>query len=359
MPFGIADTSVSKTSSKITKWATGAVAVVALLFAAAGAAETARAEFVIGVGVTSNGLKAQEGQEIRSSAEREILRINAAGGIDGESVQLVVEDDGCTAEGGARVAASFVRQRAALVLGHPCSNSAIAAAKTYALAGVWFVAIGAGHPDLTIKRAGATIFRLGGRDDRQAGDTVATLLANFWGKRIAIVHDRTAFARSLADGVARGLKAAEQPAIAMDGIIAGKMHYKDLAGRIKSGRVDAIYFAGFPNEYDILRSDLKEAGVAVQIVACDAAATGAMAGESALRLLEPHDALDGSRVFMVRRTGFATGPAELVLAVLGAFQKSARNLTAFTSLLEVDTGGDSQNATFVPALKPCASGDCP
>jgi branched-chain amino acid transport system substrate-binding protein len=362
--------------------ATAGIAAVAFCCAAFGQfawVDDARAELVVGVGVPSRGLKSQAGHDIRSAAEREVLRINAAGGIDGETLQLAVEDDDCTGEGGARVAASFVRQRAMLVLGHPCSNAAIAAANIYAGAGVWFVAIGAGHPDLTVKRAGATIFRLGGRDDRQAGDTAAVLLANQQGKRIAIVHDRTAYARTLADGVARGLKAAGQPAIAMEGIVAGKMHYGAAAGRLKVARAEVIYFAGFPNEYEIFRSDMKAAGIEAQIVASDAAAgnsaaegsgQGDSAGKGWVRLTsQPHHLADGSRVVMARQTNFATTCGELVLASIEAFRKSARNLTTFALMLGVDANGDSQVPAFAPAIyvpaakgsdiKACNAGDCP
>ncbi len=336
--------------------ATAAVAAVAFYctsaFEWAGAA-SARADIVVGVAVPSSGLKRQMGREIRSAAEHEVARINAAGGIDGEMVRLTVEDDDCTAQGGARVAASFVQQRAALVLGHPCSNAAMAAAKTYAAAAVWFVTIGAGHPDLTAKRAGPTVFRLGGRDDRQARDTVAVLVANLPGKRIAIVHDRTSYARTLADGVARGLKAAGQVAIAIEGIVAGKMHYSDLAGRLKSARVDAIYFAGFPTEYEILNADLKALGFEPQVIASDA-----VAGDATLHALEPHRLADHSPTIMARNTALAVNFSPLVLISLGAFKASARNLASFSSMLGVDTNGDSHSATFMPAAWACSSGDC-
>lgn len=335
-----------------------AVAAVAfccatIIIASAGAG-SARAEIVVGAGIPTAGLKAHEGRDIASAAEHEVARINAAGGIDGEKIRLAVEDDDCTVEGGTRVAASFVEQHAALVLGHPCSNAAIAAAKMYAAAGVWFVAIGAGHPDLTAKRAGTTIFRLGGRDDRQAAETVAVMTSNFAGRRIAIVHDRTAYARALADAVARGLKSAGQPAIAMEGIVAGKMQYSDVAGRLKSVRADAIYFAGFPAEYEILRSDLKRSSPEIVIIASDSAAGG-----SALHALLPHHLTDGSHFFMARHSALAANLSKLVLTSFEALKNSARNLSTFNSLLGVDANGDSQAATFVPAVRACISSNCP
>ncbi|MEQ1697235.1 MAG: ABC transporter substrate-binding protein [Hyphomicrobiaceae bacterium] len=358
--------------------ATVAIAAVAFCCTAAfewAGAATARAEIVVGVVVPSSGPRASMGRAIQPAAEREVSRINAAGGIDGEVLRLAVEDDDCTTEGGGRAAASLVRQRAVIVLGHPCSNAAIAAAKTYAAAGIWFVAIGAGHPDLTEKRAGPTIFRLGGRDDQQAADTAKAIAANLDGKRIAIVHDRTEYARTLAEGVARGLKAAGKPAVAMEGIVAGKMGYSELAGRLKSLHAGAVYFAGFPAELEILKSDLKaielgspghstpglassglassglaSSGFGIPIIASDAAANG-----SALLPSKQLPLAEGSHLIMARHLSFEATPGQLVSISFEAFKSSALNLTTFNSILGFDTNGDHKAATFVPA---CIANEC-
>lgn len=330
-------------------------AIVAVAFYCAATSNGAdaageRPEVVVGVAIPSSGVKAGMGQAIRSAALSEIARINAAGGIEGASLRAAVEDDDCTAEGGARVAASFVAQRAALVLGHPCSNAAIAAARTYAGAGVWFVAIGAGHADLTVKRAGRTIFRLGGRDDGQAADTVAVMVTGFAGKRIAVVHDRTAYARTLAEGVARGLKAAGQTAIAVEGIVAGKLGYAALIKQLTSGRAEVLYFAGFPAELAVLKSDLKVAGLLISIIASDAAA-----GDFTLQpvqIPQTHSLDNRSHLYMARYSSSAETTRIFVLASLEAFKKAAGNLNTFNSTLEVDSNGDALAATFVPACIP-------
>ena len=138
----------------------------------------------------------------------------------------------------------------------------------------------------------------------------------------------------------------------MEGIVAGKMHYGDVAGRLKAARVDVIYFAGFPNEYEVLRSDVKAAGLEAQIIASDAA-TGDMTGDIPNRGIATDGAGKGpdeSRIFMARQTNSVTTCGELVLASFEAFEKSARNLATFGSMLKVDANGDSHAATFVPTI---------
>jgi branched-chain amino acid transport system substrate-binding protein len=170
-------------------------------------------------------------------------------GSDGvNAVRLAVEDDQCTAEGGAAVAAKFVTLKVDAVVGHPCSNAAIAAAQVYAAAGIAFVAIGADHPDLTDKRAGPTIFRSSGRRDRQAADTVATFASALTGRRVAIIND-----------------------------------YSALITQLAATRIEAIYFAGFPSEAILIMKGLLDADLKALLIGCDALDDPLIAAEAGHR----------------------------------------------------------------------------
>jgi branched-chain amino acid transport system substrate-binding protein len=245
--------------------ATAALAAVAFSCAV-------RADIVIGVAVPSSGPKVDLGRAIAETVAAEIARINAAGGLNGETLTLITADDDCSSQGGAQVAADLIARKVAFVLGHPCSNAAMAAAQVYARHDILFVAVGARHPDLTAKRAGPTIFRLGGRDDRQVADTVAALAARLKGKRVAIVQDRTAYARGLATGIAAGLRNAGAANVVELPFVAGERQYAALISQIKTATTDAIYFAGFPAEAEIILTTLRATGVDALFIGCDALA---------------------------------------------------------------------------------------
>jgi branched-chain amino acid transport system substrate-binding protein len=232
-----------------------ALAAVAFSYAAYG-------DTVIGVAVPSQGSKAEVGRAILAGAYKGSDGVNA--------IRLTVEDDQCTAEGGAAVAAKFVTLKVDAVVGHPCSNAAIAAAQVYAAAGIAFVAIGADHPDLTDKRAGPTIFRSNGRRDRQAADTVATFASALTGRRVAVINDKTAYARKLADEVAAGFKAQGVSDIVTMSITAGEKDYSALITQLAATRIEAIYFAGFPSEAILIMKGLLDANVAALLIGCDA-----------------------------------------------------------------------------------------
>jgi branched-chain amino acid transport system substrate-binding protein len=190
-------------------------------------------------------------------------------------------DDGCDAaraEGAARL---IVATKPDLVLGHPCPAAAIAAARVYAAAGVLFIALGVRHPDLTAKRAGPTIFRLAGRDDRQGASAAMELLRLSPTGRVAIVQDRTAYARSLTSAVVAVFAERGLPAPAVVPIVAGRRDYDSELAKLKSAPPEAILFAGYPAEAAVVLSGLRKAGFGSAVIASDANATDEFARAAA------------------------------------------------------------------------------
>jgi ABC-type branched-subunit amino acid transport system substrate-binding protein len=233
--------------------------------------DTASGTFVIGLALASDGPHAALSRELRAAINQlvDTNRGSATPAVRAGMVVRVIEDH-CSAEGGTAAATQLVAENVRLVVGHPCSNAAIAAARVYATAGVPFLAVGARHPDLTAKRAGPMIFRLGGRDDRQASDTVAAIAAAAKGKRVAIVHDRTRYARSLATEVGRGLQSAGAHSVTIQGIVAGEQEYPTLTAWLQSHKPELVYFSGYPAEAAIVATSLSANRIGAIFVLSDA-----------------------------------------------------------------------------------------
>lgn len=233
--------------------------------------DTTSETFVIGLALASDGPHAALSRELRAAIDQlvDTNRGSATPAVRAGMVVRVIEDH-CSAEGGTAAATQLVAGNVRLVVGHPCSNAAIAAARVYATAGVPFLAVGARHPDLTAKRAGPMIFRLGGRDDRQASDTVAAIAAAAKGKRVAIVHDRTRYARSLATEVGRGLQSAGAHSVIIQGIVAGEQEYPTLTAWLQSHKPELVYFSGYPAEAAIVATSLSANRIGAIFVLSDA-----------------------------------------------------------------------------------------
>ena len=236
-------------------------------------ASPAQAEIVVGLAIPASGREQATGAALRTAAERAIAELNAAGGVLGETVKLAVVDDLCSDAGAISAANAFMRARAKLVTGHPCTKAALAAAQVYGPAGMLFIATATRHPALTDKRAGKTIFRLSGRDDQQAVDAANWLLAQSGTGPIAIVLDKTAYSRGLATGAAAALVAKTQPPPLDFPITAGENVYAPVIAKLKELKPRAVFFAGYPAEANIVVTALRDAGLTQPVLGSDSLAT--------------------------------------------------------------------------------------
>ncbi|MBX9926283.1 MAG: ABC transporter substrate-binding protein [Hyphomicrobiaceae bacterium] len=222
---------------------------VARTSATAGAAMSAADGLIIGLVVPSVGPAAKLSAALQTAIETEI------GALTPKPV-LHVETDRCSSSGAEEAARRLVARGVTLVIGHPCSNAAISAAKVYAAARIPFVAVGARHPDLTDKRAGPLVFRLAGRDDQQTADTVAALGDRIKGRKFAIIHDRTRAQRRLAEAFAAAIRPAAAD-VQVFPIVAGEKGYDALITALRVRNPDAVYFALFPPEARLVARGLR------------------------------------------------------------------------------------------------------
>jgi branched-chain amino acid transport system substrate-binding protein len=251
---------------------------LALALAAAAGLSTvlpaaAVAEVRVGLAVPLSGRMAPVGRAMQSALEAAVADANAAGGVLGQRVVLATEDDGCSSAVAQGAASALVADKAALVIGHPCSSAAIAALPLYGQAGVLLIAVGARHPDVTRAAASAAVLRLAGRDDGQGDAAAHWLLSHAPSRRVTIIHDRTGYARAIAEGAAATLKTAGAEPVSLIPIIAGKRDYEDIVLRLKEDRAEAVFFAGYPDEAAILVARLVSLGLDIPVLGSDALAT--------------------------------------------------------------------------------------
>lgn len=114
---------------------------------------------------------------------------------------VAVEDDGCSAEGGARAADAFVERKVRIVIGYLCTEAIEAALPILAEAGIPVVMVGIRTNALTDRRdkTGWPVWRIAVRADAE-GAAVASILTERWRDQLfAIVDDGTLYGRELAE----------------------------------------------------------------------------------------------------------------------------------------------------------------
>lgn len=240
--------------------------------ALAASAAVAQVPIKIAVVGPPDGQQGQTTRAIESGTQAAVATLaqSSSGSNPPVMYAITVKDDGCDAAKAETVAKEIVSENFDLVLGHPCAKAALAAAKIYASAGVTFIATQTRHPDLTAKRAGPSIFRLSGRDDAQGLDAARYLTQAHGARPIAIVHDRTLYAKTIAEQAEAALKAQKQIIVPAT-IIAGDKDYAKLIAKIKDA--GAVFFAGFPMEAGFILQQLRAAGSTAPFLAAESVAT--------------------------------------------------------------------------------------
>lgn len=260
------------------------------LFAFSGAAW---ADITIATAGPMTGQYASFGEQMKAGAEMAVADINANGGVLGEQLVLEIGDDACDPKQAVAVANSFVGSGVAFVAGHFCSGSSIPASEVYADEGIVQISPASTNPKFTDERPGPGVFRVCGRDDQQ-GQVAGTFLAeNFPDANIAIVHDKTAYGKGLADQTMKFMEAAGKEPALYEAYTAGEKDYTALVSKLKAADIDVLYVGGYHTEAGLMVRQMREQGMDTVLVSGDALVTDEYwqitgdAGEGTLMTFSP------------------------------------------------------------------------
>ncbi len=146
------------------------------------------------------------GQSMSAAARMFQEELNAAGGIDGRPVELVIRDDAADGETAIDIATEFAADPSvAAVVGHVTSGAELAAAGVYEDSGLVAVSPSATSPD--VSRAGDWIFRVCPSDIAH-GLALARWVAGDLGLQQGVVlYANDAYGRGVLGGFAREFEA--------------------------------------------------------------------------------------------------------------------------------------------------------
>ncbi len=200
---------------------------------------SAHADIVIGVAGAMTGPNAAFGAQMLHGAQLAVDDLNAAGGISGERLVLQSEDDGCDNRTAETVAQDLISKHAAVVVGHFCSNPALAAAKLYETSGIPMIAPSASLPALT--EAGLwNVVRIGARDDAQGDFAALRAAAEFPTGVVAVLSDGAAEHLAQLNRFISNLGKA--PALTLI-FKPDAPDFTALVAQLKASKIDVVYFA--------------------------------------------------------------------------------------------------------------------
>jgi branched-chain amino acid transport system substrate-binding protein len=250
-----------------------ALALAALLAGPASASADIR---VMVVGPMTGPYQAL-GKQIRAGVETAVDALNATGGIDGERIRVDVEDDACKADNALAAANRAIGRGDALVVGHVCTESALAAAPVYAEHGLLAITPAVTADRYTDTRPGPTLFRLAARDDAQGATAGAFLAERFGRQRIAILDDGSPYGKPLAEATRRAMNEAGKREARADSYEPGAKDYRALAERLIADAIDVVFAGGDQGDIALILKALRAGGSDAVVVGGDALATSEFA----------------------------------------------------------------------------------
>lgn len=232
----------------------------------------AGAEVRLGLAAELTGKVAWLGEQDQRGLELAVADVNEAGGVLGQTVEVVLAEDHCDAEQAVAAAHKLIADDVVAVIGHGCSGAAIAASPVYEEAGVLMISPTATNPKLT-DQGFRHIFRMVARDTLQAQMT-AEYLAKEWAHgRIAILHDGGAYGQGLAEETKRQLNARGVREVIFGQITPGQTDYTTDLTRLEAAGVDVLFYGGLTEETALLIRQARSAGDDLQLIGSDTLVT--------------------------------------------------------------------------------------
>jgi len=226
------------------------------------------ADILIGAAGPVTGPLASLGEHMLAGAKQAVQDLNAKGGVLGEKLVLSIGDDQCDPKQAVAVANKLVTQGAAMVAGHICSDATIAASKVYQEEDVIMITPTATSPRLT-DEGGASIFRVAGRDDQQGAVLGEYLAKQFAGKRVAFIHDKTAYGKGLAEATRDAARRGGLEPVLFEAYSAGEKDYTALVSRLKEAGIQVLLIGGYHGEAGLILRQMRDQGLEARIIGGD------------------------------------------------------------------------------------------
>ncbi len=203
----------------------------------------------IGYGGVISGDLAPYGISALRGVEIAVDDINAAGGILGKKIELLIGDDVCKPEIAVNMATKLVSDGAQMIVGHICSGSTIAANKIYKDAGLIVISPASTNDDLTLKGKHPNFFRTISYDGAQA-DLMASFVKNtLKAKKVALIHDKGDYGKGqmeLARKYFEQLGGVEE--VLFEGVTTGAVDFSAIVQKIKRSKADVTLWGGYHSD---------------------------------------------------------------------------------------------------------------
>ncbi|MCG8473325.1 MAG: branched-chain amino acid ABC transporter substrate-binding protein [Desulfobacterales bacterium] len=246
-----------------------ALTVLLVLCLTAGQVSAAKT-IKLGVAGAHSGDLASYGLPSVRAAEFVVADKNAAGGILGKKIELVIEDDVCKPEVATSTATKLVTNEVDMILGHICSGATKAALGIYSGAGLLCISPSATAPDLTLSGDYPNFFRTIAHDKVQAQLQVKFVLETLGAKKIAILHDKGDYGKGAASLAREFVDAAPNAKVVLfEGVTTGSVSFAPIVQKVKRSRADAVIWGGYHSDASKIIRQMNKKKVKAHFIGAD------------------------------------------------------------------------------------------
>ena len=259
-------------------------AALAIAFAALTAGcDSGPEKLKIGVAGPMTGTDAAFGAQLKNGAMQAVADINAAGGINGQQIELIDGDDAADPRQGVSVANNFLGEGVHFVVGHFNSGVSMPASEVYVDNGILMITPSSTNPMITERKLW-NVFRTCGRDDQQGGVAGKYIADHLKDKKVAIVHDKTTYGKGLADETKKAMNNGGVTEILYEGVGAGEKDFTALVSKLKNAGVEVLYWGGVHTAGGLVLRQMRDQGLNAVFMSGDGIASdefAAIAGPGA------------------------------------------------------------------------------
>jgi branched-chain amino acid transport system substrate-binding protein len=221
---------------------------------------------LLGVSVAQTGDSSGDAMRIERGVR---LAVEQAGAIKGHSVEVIVRDDGCSAEGSVAAARAFTGlPDLAGVVGPMCSSGRIPASLVYDDAKTLMLTPSCTASVLT-GQVLDTVVRLAWNQEQGAIGGATFADKELHASRVFAVNDSTFYAKQQRDAFKETLEQRGDRLIADEYIEAADWDFTALVAQIKAANPDLIYFAGYLPAGRFLIQQVRYAGISAPFLGSD------------------------------------------------------------------------------------------
>lgn len=253
--------------------------LAALLILASGVCGAAASTYVIGVSLPLSGPRQPRGEALLRSIQMKADELNAAGGVNGHRLELLVRDDLNSAEGARKAAEELAANpRVLAVIGHYDVEAASAASRVYDRAQVPAFLPAVGDGDVL---GGSPWVFSGTYDDATEAQTMAAFIkAIRHHSSVVVLHNDAGYGRYLwkafsakAERVGLKVSQVEFPASFMR---TGKTLAKDFIAKHAAAfrGADSVVIFGHSDNAAALIHELRDAGIKAPVYGSDRTSSG-------------------------------------------------------------------------------------